>query len=106
VKLVTPKNDVLGEVVIEAQSTEGEPAPDFTLTDIDGNSFTLSACKGKVVLLDFFATWCGPCKNEAAYLKELKDLFQTNLIIASITGDPNYDTVDKLKQFEILPHGY
>jgi peroxiredoxin len=99
VRLVTGKNDVLGEVVIEAQSTEGESAPDFTLTDIDGKSFTLSACRGKIVLLDFFATWCGPCKNEVANLKELKKLFPTSLIIASITGDPNYDTVDRLKQF-------
>jgi thiol-disulfide isomerase/thioredoxin len=49
----------------------GTPAPDFTLSDLKGNAFTLKQFRGKVVFLDFWTPWCDPCREEFPALDAL-----------------------------------
>ncbi len=55
-----------------------EPAPDFTLKDIDGNTVQLSKLLGKVVVIDFWATWCGPCKRSLPAMKMTVDKYKSD----------------------------
>jgi thiol-disulfide isomerase/thioredoxin len=53
------------------EPTEGRPAPEFTLTDISGRKARLSDFRGKVILLNFWASWCPPCREEIPALLSL-----------------------------------
>ncbi len=55
----------------EAPKEKKPLAPDFTLTSLDGKTITLSQLRGKVVLLDFWATWCAPCRLAIPHLNDL-----------------------------------
>ena len=69
---------------------------DFTMKDMDGKSVSLASYKGKVVLLNFWATWCGPCKAEIPGFVELQAKYGDTLAIVGYSVD---DTADKAKAF-------
>ena len=105
----------------EAESSEPEeeipeiPAPDFTLTDQNGNTHTLSDYKGQVVFLNFWATWCGPCKQEMPDIQAMYEEFNQNNDDVVILGvaNPKTDevpynqdgTIEEVTQF-LSDNGY
>jgi len=64
-----------------------EAAPDFKLETLDGKPLTLASASGKVVLLNFWATWCGPCRMEIPDLIELQKQYKDSLQIISLLVD-------------------
>lgn len=67
----TQQDDVAATTLIH----EGDTAPDFTVEMLDGSKVTLSDLKGKVVMVNFWATWCPPCRQEMSHMQELLDHF-------------------------------
>ncbi len=73
-----------------ARTSVGKPAPDFTLDSPDGAPFTLSSLRGKLVLIDFWASWCGPCREENPNVVKLYDRFRNKgFEIVGVSVDEN-----------------
>ena len=69
----------------------GNAAPDFTLRDVDGAAVTLSELRGKVVLVNFWATWCRPCKKELPVLQRLSDEYPDDLVVLAVNWQEDAD---------------
>jgi peroxiredoxin len=76
----------------------GKPAPEFALHTLDGRSATLSGLRGKVVLLNFWATWCAPCRVEMPWLVDFSRRYQRQgLEIVGVSMDD--DDRDRVAAF-------
>ena len=80
------------------RSKEGDKAPDFELSTLDGVVIRLSDYPGKIIIVDFWATWCAPCRMAVPELVELQNEYRDDLVIIGISLDQPY-TQQNLKPF-------
>ena len=74
----------------------GKPAPDFAMRDVEGREYTLAGLKGKPVLLDFWATWCEPCRESMPHVQKLYELFKDKgLVVLGVDTNEAADTARK-----------
>ena len=74
----------------------GKPAPDFTLKDVDGREVALKDLRGKAVLLNFWATWCEPCRDEMPHLEALHEAFKDKgLVVIGINATESAEIARK-----------
>jgi thiol-disulfide isomerase/thioredoxin len=80
-----------------ACSADAKPAKlDFTMKDLDNKDVSLTSFKGKVILLNFWATWCGPCKAEIPGFVELQSAYPNDLVVIGYSVD---DDAPKARAF-------
>ncbi len=75
----------------------GHPAPDFILSDIEGNTFRLSDLRGKVVFINFWATWCPPCRAEMPEIEAVYQEYKDKDVV--VVGVDILETRDEVIQF-------
>lgn len=74
-------------ISINAEEKEGDKAPDFALKSVDGKIIKLSDYKGKIIILDFWATWCPPCRRGVPDLISIQNEFKKDVVVIGISLD-------------------
>jgi peroxiredoxin len=93
---------------LEIDPSPGSLAPDFTLTTINGDSVSLNQYRGKTVLVNFWATWCGPCRIEMPAIQSRFEQFRDEgLVVLAVDFDESQEVVAAFRDefdltFELL----
>ena len=86
------------EALPPAEPRVGFLAPDLTLTSLDGNSIKFSDLRGKNIIINYWVTWCAPCKDELPALDKIsRDYQNKNLVVISVNGI-NQDQIDAVHE--------
>lgn len=89
-------NGAAGEAILQAASVRGRTAPNWTLQDVNGKPVSLSQFAGHPVVLDFWATWCGPCQIEMPWWQALQKQYASQgLVVIGISEDQSLADVQK-----------
>jgi thiol-disulfide isomerase/thioredoxin len=103
-----PTNELTPDPNNNGSNTE-EPvaAPDFSLIDLEGQSVRLSDFKGKYVFLNFWASWCGPCKDEMPDMERIHQKYGDDIVILAVNLGDSKTIVEEFSQeygltFQIL----
>ncbi len=90
-KTIQYKKAVKGRLDGLLKFGKGDPAINFTAIDLDGKAVNLETLKGKVIYIDLWATWCGPCTQEMPFYEKLRQKYKDNNNVAfvSLSVDDN-----------------
>jgi peroxiredoxin len=95
----TANTDQQAQAAVPAVFGKGSPAPDFTLKKINGGELQLSSLRGKAVIIDFWDTWCGPCRVSMPHFQALSQQYADDLVVVGVAlGREGEDKVRKFAQ--------
>jgi cytochrome c biogenesis protein CcmG/thiol:disulfide interchange protein DsbE len=96
-------NHVSNDSLLAESENQADLAPDFTLPKTDGSEIKLSDYKGKIVLIDFWATWCPPCRRGIPDLIDIQKKYREKLVIIGISLDTETkpDVIPFIKKYGI-----
>lgn len=98
-----PQKENTASNYTSTSNNNSEMAPNFTLTDTQGNQVRLSDFRGKIVIIDFWATWCPPCRRGIPDLIDLQKAYKNKLAVIGISldTDSKKDVVPFIKEYGI-----
>jgi thiol-disulfide isomerase/thioredoxin len=97
------QNKVNYKIIPNLDPMKGQPTPEFTVATPDGKKLSLKDFRGKIVFLNFWASWCEPCREEMPEMEKLYQEFKANnfVVVAIAVKDRKQDTLDFVKELKV-----